>query len=171
MKITKHVLIQRHPEDVWHTIAEQFDQAHKWMGIVENSYKVPGQSAVDGAPVAGRVCEFTKDPNGLKAEEKILSFSPEQMRFDFDVVPVNAPKLFPVKRNLVTMSVRKTSNSLSEVTWLSQIELSLFGYIVYPLLKRGLSKNFAGIMEDLKRYLEINNKAKDASLACSLKLQ
>ncbi|WP_281557351.1 SRPBCC family protein [Thalassomonas sp. RHCl1] len=162
MKITKKVLIERHPEDVWQTVAEQFDQAHKWMGIVENSYKVQGQSAVDGAPMAGRVCEFTNDPNGLKAEEKILNFSAEQMHFDFDVVPVNAPKLFPVKRNVVTMSVRKTSNSQSEVTWLSHIELSLFGYVFYPLLKRGLSKSFAGIMEDLKRYLEIKDITKHA---------
>ncbi|WDE05837.1 SRPBCC family protein [Thalassomonas viridans] len=159
MNITKLVKIDRSAEDVWRAVAEQFDQVYKWMGIVQHSYKVEGEQPVEGAPVAGRVCEFTDKPNGLKAEEKILSYSAEEMRFDFDVVPVNAPKVFPVKKNIVTMSVRALADNRAEVSWTSRIQLTPFGYLIYPLLKRGLSRNFGGIMLDLKNYLEQGSDA------------
>jgi len=157
MKIVKTIEINRPSADVWQLVAEQFDQAHKWMGFVENSYAVEGSSTLDGAPMAGRVCEFTPDPNGLKAKEKILNFSKQKMQFEFDVVPLNTPRFFPVKKNVVTMSVKKISDTRSEVTWVSKLELSAIGYVIHPLLKRGLSKNFANVLRDLREYMQTNS--------------
>lgn len=154
MKIVTKVEINRPVKDVWYTVANRFDKAHEWMGFVEASYKVEEKSAIEGAPMAGRVCEFSKDPNGLKAEERILKFSEQDKEFDFDVVPQNAPKIFPVKKNIVTLAVNELPGRKSEVVWHSNIELSPFGYVTYPFLKFGLSKNFAGIMDDLKMYME-----------------
>lgn len=154
MIIVSAVEINRPVDDVWHAVAQRFDKAHEWMGFVENSYKVEEKVDIEGAPMAGRVCEFTKEPNGLKAEERILRFSEQKREFDFDVVPVNAPKLFPVKKNIVTLAVKKLSGGRAEVVWQSNIELTKFGYVTYPFIKFGLSKNFKGIMEDLKEYME-----------------
>ncbi len=159
MNITKKVEINRNADDVWHEVARRFDKAHEWMGFVEHSYKVEEGDVIEGAPMVGRVCEFTKDPNGLKAEERILNFSEQDKRFDFDVIPKNAPVVFPVKKNVVTMTVSALSSVRSEVVWHSNIELSTIGYLVYPILKRGLSKNFAGVMADLKIHMESNQNS------------
>ena len=154
MKIVNVVEVKRSPADVWHIVAKEFDQAHKWMGFVENSYAIEGSQKLEAVPVTGRVCEFTKKPNGLRARESVLRYSEEKMSFDFDVVPENAPKVFPVKKNIVTMSVKQKGKDVSEVSWTSNIELSTFGYLIYPLIRFNLSKSFAGVLKDLKTYME-----------------
>lgn len=154
MKILKNISIDRDTDTLWRIVAEKFDDAYKWMGFVHRSYKVEEAPIVKNAPVAGRVCEFTTKPNGLKAVEKILSYSPNSKTFTFDVVPINAPKVFPVDKNTVTMTVSVLGKNQSKVTWSSNIELTGFGYLIYPFIKRGLSKNFGEILQDLKDYAE-----------------
>ncbi|MCK0068170.1 SRPBCC family protein [Kordiimonas laminariae] len=152
MEIIKTVVIDRTADEAWHIVAEEFDQAYKWMSFVHHSHKVDSDDTANGAPVAGRVCEFTDNPDGLKAIEKILSYSPENKQFVFDVVPVNAPRIFPVHKNIVTMSVTALGNDKAEVSWTSNIELTAFGYILYPFLKFGLSKQFGQVLADLQTY-------------------
>ncbi|ANW26547.1 MULTISPECIES: SRPBCC family protein [Vibrio] len=157
MNILKVVEINRKSSDVWKIVADQFEHAHTWMGFVVDSYALKEGNVLDGAPVAGRVCEFTDKPNGLKAKENILYFSEQDMRFQFDVVPFNAPKVFPVKKNIVTLSVKEVSAEKCLVTWESNIELSAFGYLAYPFLKLGLSKNFGQVLDDLRYHMENQN--------------
>lgn len=159
MKIKKTIRIERSPQDVWHLIAEEFDQAYVWMNFVTKSYPLNEIEQNPKFPVVGRVCEFSEDPNGLKAKEKILTYSEQDMRFSFNVIPINAPSFFPIKENLVTMSVVALSDQESQVSWESEIHLSPLGVALYPILKRGLSKNFSGVMKDLKKHLELTNHA------------
>ena len=165
MKIKKTIRIERSPQDVWHLIAEEFDQAYLWMDFVKKSYPLDEFSQNQTAPIPGRVCEFTDNPNGLKAKEKILSYSEEEMRFSFDVIPMDAPKVFPVKKNIVTMSVKAISDDQCRVSWESDITLSVLGILLYPILRRGLSKNFTGVLKDLKNYLEVSNRTFSARSA------
>ncbi|KIC12976.1 hypothetical protein RA19_00840 [Leisingera sp. ANG-M1] len=154
MKITKSVIVNRSADLMWKIAADEFDQAYKWMGFVHKSYRTEGGEPVQGAPMEGRVCEFTDKPNGLKAREKILSYSAENKRLVFDVVPVDTPVVFPVRVNVVTLTVKALGPERSQVTWESDVALTALGYLIYPLLKRGLAKNFATIMQELKAYAE-----------------
>ena len=152
--IQTKIKIERSADKVWQVVGEEFDQAYKWMSFVVHSYKTEGPASIDGAPVSGRICEFTDKPNGLGAEETILAYEPANRRIVFDVVPINQPILFPVKKNRVTLTVKALGNDASEVTWASSIETSLLGTLISPLLKRGLSKSFANVLSDLKRYAD-----------------
>lgn len=158
MKILKTISIDRDTDTLWRIVAEEFDDAYKWMEFVHRSYKVDEAPSIKDAPVAGRVCEFTTKPNGLKAVERILSFSASSKTFSFNVVPMNAPRVFPVAKNTVTMTVAPFGNNQCTVTWSSDIELTGFGYLIYPIIKHGLSKNFGEIMQDLKNYAEGEGK-------------
>ncbi|WP_255900996.1 hypothetical protein [Vibrio campbellii] len=86
-----------------------------------------------------------------------MYFSEQDMRFQFDVVPFNAPKVFPVKKNIVTLFFKEVSAEKCLVTWESNIELSAFGYLAYPFLKLGLSKIFGQVLDDLRHHMENQN--------------
>ena len=43
MNITQQIIIERNPEIMWKIVAEEFDQAHKWMGFVTHSYQLEGE--------------------------------------------------------------------------------------------------------------------------------
>ena len=152
MEIIKTIVVDRSADDAWHIIANEFDQAYKWMSFVHHSHKVEDGDLPNGAPMAGRVCEFSDKPNGLQAVEKILSYSAEKKQFDFDVVPVNAPRPFPVRKNIVTMKVKPLGENQAEVSWTSRVELTAFGYLLYPFLRFGLSKQFGQVLVDLQDY-------------------
>ena len=47
MNIVNVVEINRSPADVWQVVAKEFDQAHKWMGFVENSYAIEGSEKLE----------------------------------------------------------------------------------------------------------------------------
>ncbi len=154
MRIIRTVTVNRSADLMWKIVADEFDQAHRSMGFVHKSYRTEGGDPVRGAPMEGRVCEFTDKPNGLKAREKILSYSSENKRLVFDVVPVDTPPVFPVRVNVVTLTVKALGRDQSQITWDSNVSLTALGYMIYPLLKRGLNKNFATIMDELKDYAE-----------------
>ena len=160
MKITINTTIHCSADRLWQITGTEFDQAYKWMGFVKKSYKTETPSLVPEAPVAGRICEFTDKPNGLKARENILAYSDQDRRLVFDVVPVNQPAIFPVKKNAVTLTVKALPDNQATIEWQSDIELSAFGYLIYPFIKKGLSNSFGSIMNDLKHYAEeVSNPA------------
>ncbi|WP_299494391.1 SRPBCC family protein [uncultured Shewanella sp.] len=159
MNITQQIIIERNPEIMWKIVAEEFDQAHKWMGFVTHSYQLKDSAPITNAPMFGRVCEFTDKADGLKAKEEILSYSKDRMEIIFDVVPLNTPLIFPVRKNIVTMIVSPVGKNSAQITWNANVTLTSFGLLIFPLIKRGLSKNFAAILRDLQQYALKNVKS------------
>lgn len=66
MKITKKVTINKPAELVWDLIAHQFDKAHLWMDPIPHSYEIGSGHSSTGAPMEGRICNLSKNPNVLR---------------------------------------------------------------------------------------------------------
>ena len=154
MKVIKNIVINASANKVWKTVAEDFDKAHIWMSIVHHSHAIDeGESDVN-APMKGRVCELSKKPNGLYANEIITHYSKENKSFTFEVIPMNAPALLPIKKNIITILVKDLGSNKSEVIWTSVPELKALGKIMSPILKVGLGKAFKDILKELKDFCE-----------------
>ncbi|WP_062268870.1 SRPBCC family protein [Endozoicomonas arenosclerae] len=154
MKISKSTIINKPVEEVWNLVAHQFDQAHLWMGPIPRSVAVgPGQSDT-GAPMEGRLCDLSNNPDGAKAKEIITHFSEQDKTLTFDVLPVNNPAIIPIKKNHVQMSVRSVGHNKTEVTWTASPQLKLFAYPFYPLLRLIFPAAFGKLLKGLKEYAE-----------------
>ncbi len=162
MQVLKNILINRPASEVWKVVAEEFDQAHLWMGMVKDSYAFDRGAPITAAPVAGRVCVLGNGPNGLLAEEIIIEYNEKDQYFVFDVVPKNAGVL-PIKKNTVKLSVVDLGGNKSKVLWASTPDLKPLGKLLSPVLKLGLSKNFGVILKDLKNYCESPTRTSDVA--------
>lgn len=154
MIITKKIVINKPADHVWKILAHDFDSVYQWMGPVRHSYAISADQQAPGAPVEGRICEFTDNPNGFKASEIITQYNENAKSYTFVLNPVNAPKLLPVKKNTVQIKVRAINSSSAEVTWISTPEIKPIAILLSPLLKLGLGKSFGDILKQLKAFTE-----------------
>ncbi|TQF67780.1 SRPBCC family protein [Pseudoalteromonas luteoviolacea] len=154
MKITKTVEINKPAEQVWELIATQFDKAHLWMGPIPRSVAMGRGKGLIGAPMEGRICDLSDNPNGPKVKEIITEFNEENKTLAFDVLPVNNPKIVPIKQNHVKMAVRSLGPSKAEVTWTATPQLKVFAYPFYPLLRLVFPVAFGKLLKGLKDYAE-----------------
>lgn len=153
MKIEVTTDINAPIETVWKLLADDFTSIQTWSEsvITSNPLEVNGPS---DAPMAGRYCTFTDDPNGFGARETITAYDRETWTLAFDVEPVNAPKAIPIVRNQVTVTLEQRGPSETHLRWIVVPELKPFAYVMYPLVKMGLRKSFKGIIGELKIYAE-----------------
>ncbi|MEH6578971.1 MAG: SRPBCC family protein [Amphritea sp.] len=154
MKITKSITINKPVQDVWKIIAHDFDQAHLWMGPVPHSYEVGKGNSSTGAPMEGRICHLSKNPDGAKAREIITQFNEEEKSLTFEVTSINVPAIVPVKKNVVEMSLRELGMNKTEVVWVSRPQLKVFAYPFYPLLRFAIPMAFAKLLKGLKEFSE-----------------
>ena len=94
MKIDISIEIAASADDVWHLVADDFTSVQSWSESVITSRPLDGDGT-NGAPMGGRYCTFTDDPNGFGARELITDYDRANLRLAFDVEPVNAPKAPP----------------------------------------------------------------------------
>lgn len=154
MKITKRITINRSADDLWKLIAEDFDKAHLWMSPIPESYSIgKGKSSV-GAPMEGRICHLSNNPDGAKAKEVITQYSNENKTLTFEVTPINNPAIVPLRKNIVEMSVKAIGSNRAEVVWVSRPHLKWFGYALYPLLRLAIPTAFSKLLQGLKNYAE-----------------
>ena len=86
MKLTLKNTINAPIPEVWDKLANQFDRAADWMSLIPKSVeKIDGVMA-DGAPMVGRVCDLTTNPDGPYVDETILSYSEARHAFTVRVV-------------------------------------------------------------------------------------
>jgi len=164
MKIVKRTHIQRSAQAVWQLIAHDFDKAYLWMGPIPHSYDIgKGQSHL-GAPMEGRICHLSDNPNGAKAKEIITHYDEAQMSLTFEITSINVPAIVPVKKNTVQMTVKATAHNRCEVIWIAQPELKTPAYLAYPLLRMALPLAFGKLLSGLKQYAE-RNISTQASMA------
>lgn len=162
MQVTTAIEIARPIDEVWSLVADRFTEIQSWAASVIVSRPLEEAPATD-APMAGRFCQFTDDPNGFSARETITGYDRDNYRLDFEVVPVNAPKALPLKKNNVTITLRQVSPSQTEVRWTAVAELKAHGYLLYPMLKIGVTKQFHGLLEELKAYAEASDASAHAA--------
>ena len=146
--------INRPSDAVWAVLAEDFVNISKWHDGVKKSYALDGATALPGAPVAGRVCEFTDRPGGPAADERILEFDASAQRLVIDVAPRNVPVITPVKWSKTAFTLREVAQDTTEVLADLDIGIKPHGYLAYPLLKRGLMKQFQFLLDSLKLRME-----------------
>ncbi|NOJ21510.1 SRPBCC family protein [Vibrio coralliilyticus] len=154
MKITKKVTINKSAELVWDLIAHQFDKAHLWMDPIPHSYEIGTGHSSTGAPMEGRICNLSKNPNGAKAKEVITQYNEANKSLTFEITPINVPTIVPVKKNQVQMTVRSLGTNKSEVIWYAQPQLKFFAYPFYPLLRLAIPGAFGKLLNGLKTYSE-----------------
>ena len=154
MKITKTIVINRPAQDVWKIIAHDFDQAHLWMSPIPHSYEIGKGESATGAPMEGRMCNLSNNPDGAKAKEIITHYSEEDKTLTFEVTSVNVPAVVPMKKNTVQMSVRELGVNKTEVVWVSRPQIKAFAYPFYPLLRFALPMAFGKLLKGLKEFAE-----------------
>ncbi len=154
MRITKKIVINKPIDQVWNLIAHDFDKAHLWMGPVPHSYALGDGVTSNGAPMEGRICHLSDKPDGAQAKEIITDFDETAKSLTFEVTSINVPAIVPIKKNIVSMSLRQLGAGKTEVTWVSRPQLKLFAFPLYPLLRVGASAAFGSILRGLKDYAE-----------------
>ena len=154
MTITKRIDINKSADQVWSLLADDFDKVYEWMSPVYRSYEIENEEAIDGASMAGRICEFTPEAGGFHAEERITNIDASKMQLTIEVIPINAPKALPMVKNILELSVRELGEDKSEVIWTTHPELKTVGQIMKPLVKAGLSKTFGDLLGELKHFVE-----------------
>lgn len=154
MKITKTVTINKPAEQVWKLIAHDFEKAYLWMDPIPHSYGIGEGNGSHGAPMEGRMCNLSDDPEGAKVKEIITHYNEQDKTLAFDVFPVNNPAIIPIKQNSVQMTVKPIGANQSEVIWIASPQLKRPAYLFYPLLRIIFPLAFAKLLKGLKVYAE-----------------
>jgi carbon monoxide dehydrogenase subunit G len=170
MKITKQVEINAPAHKVWKVFAHDFDRASEWMAAIPNSYGEDVGESFEGAQSAGRVCELNGDSNGMKASEAFLAYDENARTCTIDVTFVNAPALIPTFGNVVEVAVSESGPNRSTVRWIIKPKLKPFGYLLYPLIRVGMSAFTGQIIEELKYFVE-NDTPHPRKVAATNKLR
>ncbi len=152
MKITKKITINKSIDTVWKVWAEEFDKAGDWMAQVDHTIQKATGTKTKDAPMIGRVCNFTPNPDGPKAIEDITLYDQTNYKMNLEVVPKNVP--IPLKRNLFSSHLHKIANNKTEIVLDADIQLTWKGYLLYPLIKKGFTKSYNELLEELKYYIE-----------------
>ena len=154
MKLDLSIEINTNIKQVWDVAAVDFANSAKWMtGVFHSTAHQNGD--MDNVPCQGRICVFDNKSDGLKAEEKILTFNNETYTLCFEVVPIKEKGLqLPIRKNTVTMNLTEVSEKCTLVSWHCNVELKFVGLLLAPLLNLGLRKAFSDLLNDLKHYCE-----------------
>lgn len=152
MKISRQIRINKPAAAVWKILAHDFDKADQWMSLVPKSHAINEGTPTDNAPMTGRVCEFSPKSNGPRADERIIAYNEELRQMTVRVVPIDTK--FPIVHNDLSLSVNALNSEQSEVHWNANFTLTPKGYLLYPLLKMGIGKSFAEVLDDLKYFAE-----------------
>lgn len=152
MKLTNKITIESSAAKVWEVLGRNFEKADEWMSTVPKSYAKQSEAVVEGAPVAGRICELTPKADGPIADETITFYDEGKYVMHVNVVPRNGK--LPVQQNNLIMTVTPLNSTQSEVSWSSDLELKTVGKLLYPVIKAGVKKSFDELLEELKHFVE-----------------
>lgn len=152
MRITKKITIEQPIDNVWKIVAEDFDKASIWMAAIPNSYAHEAGQPIEGAPMAGRICELTPKKNGPIAEETITAYDEIQHSMHVLIVPKNTN--LPILKNNLHIKLNVLAPNKTEIIWDADLSLKTMGKLLYPALKLGIGKSFTELLEELKYYAE-----------------
>ena len=90
-------MINKPIDEVWKTVALEFDKADNWMNNVPESKKKTTGKLAPNAPMIGRVCKLSIEPNGPLAEETIIADDESSKNFTVEEIPKNVS--YPIVKN------------------------------------------------------------------------
>ncbi len=154
MKLKQSIVIEQNSDLVWHMLAERFADISQWYRLVYHSQSLELEDQLQGAPAAGRVCQISKDPRGLRLVEQITRYDAAAGMLEFDVEIEQAGPLFPVKRNKARFEVVHVTQEKTRVRLLVDPVLKWHGYLIYPMLRLGLGHQFRQMLTALKQHCE-----------------
>jgi len=163
MLIETSILVARPVDHVWALIAEDFTGIANWFDGVVTATPITDAPTLEGAPMAGRVCTFSADPNGFAARERFTHFDAAAYTYSFDFEPQNAPAALPIKVNHVTVRLVEVDADHTEVLWTAEPELKLLAKAISPVVKAGIAKGFRGLLQDFKAAAEAPEATRRAS--------
>jgi hypothetical protein len=154
MKVHKNITIQATPDKVWEVFAHNFDSAGDWMASVPKSVGAEVGERWDGAQSAGRVCDLTAGKSPIQVSERFLAYDEANKTCTIEVVPTQAPKLIPFRKNVVEVEVVADGAGGTDMNWVLTSTLSPHTYVFYPLFKLALGVFVRQIQEELKHFVE-----------------
>ena len=165
MSMTSKITITKPAAEVWHVLADEFVPLEKWMAAITHSEEKTDGVRAPGAPVIGRKAHIGAVP-GSYMDETITSFDADAMKLSVHTILANQSA--PLKGFDYEVTVVSKSENESEVIWESKPHLRPLGYLMYPVIAKGLNAGFYRGLEELKCYVEtgpphkrtLDNKAK-----------
>lgn len=154
LKFTKTTKIDASAETVWTIFAHGFDDAYKWMAVIPNSYGKDNGHKFEGATSAGRVCETSTNPSGLKASEKFLAYDEAAKTCTILIEFVDTPMFFPIYYNSLDFSLTSDGDGGSIITWDFRSKIKPWYFLMWPLIRTGAPAGIGRIGEELKHYAE-----------------
>ena len=109
------------------------------MAQVDHTIQKSTGTKLDGAPMIGRVCNFSPNPDGAKAIEDIILYDEVNYKLHLRVIPENIP--IPLEKNIFKSSLKRLAYDKTELVVEANIELKWTGYFLYPVIKKGFNKN------------------------------
>jgi len=164
MEIKKEIIINRPIEEVWDVLGSQFTTAYRWARGLTHSEGF-GKPTFPGAECSNRTCEV---PGFGTIQENIKEFDYKNYVLTYEVVK-GFPGFITSADNTWSL-VRKENNTLVSMHMKMQTK-GLKGAIMGPMMKMQLNKTVAGVIEDLKVFVETGNPSdyKQKELAKSRK--
>ena len=156
MKFSKDITINAPAEKVWDILGHKFTDVHQWARSIPHSTVNPHAERVNGSPVGGRLC----DTSIGNISEEFTAHDEEGMTFSFKGVIKSVMFTRVVSSNKVVSVDADTS----KVIVTPQIDLTLLGKLMYPLIKLNLNKTVNEVLADLKYFAE-NDKPSPEKLA------
>lgn len=150
MQVIKRIEINKPIDEVWKVWAEEFDKAGVWMAQVNHTIQKSTGTKLEEAPMIGRVCNFTPNPDGAKAIEDIVLYDDVNYRLNLEIVPENVP--IPLERNIFKSSLKEIADNKTELVIEANIELKWKGYFLYPIIKNGFNKSYSELLEEYEIF-------------------
>lgn len=147
VQVSKDLSIRKSAEEVWEVMGNQFDQVHIWSTNFKES-KPGGFEKFPGISFSERI---TITDRG-ETIQTLDSFDPVNYSLAYHITK-GAPGI--AKHASAVWSLKSEDANTTIVTLNFYMETKgILGFIMTPLIKKGMGKSAKEIAEDLKFYLE-----------------
>lgn len=149
MEFKREIIIDEPIEKVWDVLGNQYGAAYKWAGGINHSNEY-GNPKLAGAHCNNRACDTTTG----KIKEVINKFDTKNYILEYEVI-----EGFPffVQSGSNNWKLTKQGERTKVDMHLIIKTKGLFGTIMSPMMKIQMNKITAGVLDDLKHYVETGN--------------
>jgi len=156
MKFTKQISINAPAEKVWGVLGRDFANIGVWSTSVAHSTVNDKVAKVNNSPVGGRVCNTIFG----EVSEEFTAYDDQKMSLSFK--GVIASKVFSSLISTNEVEAKDENTTIVKIT--PDVELTIIGKLISPLIKMQLSKTLDQVLDDLKYFVE-NGKPSPAKIA------
>lgn len=148
MKISKSLLINSDPDEVWQVIAREYDQVGNWASGVYFSKTRTGK-VLPNAPCHGRVCETSLGP----FVETIVKFDDPGKEISYVATGEKMPGF--VKQLKATWKLKQAQNQHCHVSMSFDADIAFpFSILMGWMMRMQFNKAISQTMEELQYFLE-----------------